>query len=212
MKKHIKDFKLFLESLDFEDSENNNQNPAELIKEGLTKTLSVFIKNEEIMRKDNRFEFVITSTLNSLEDVVKGQVKDDKEMVEYQDLLEEAVTESFSIGKYYMIHESIEEGINKLAEKYEEELIKIKHIIDGEEWKLDMEEETETEDLSTLSQKELEDRINFALDNSDFEEVGKLSKYLESTDYDEMEVSDDEKIDYVEISLLFLDVTKNFLS
>ena len=179
----IKDWKLFLESFD-------NDDDIESMKAGLMKAFGPLFIAEVLMRP--------ISTKSEIEEIADtilvalltgfGNAISDKDFLSDEEKLEMATEFSkySQEGKQIMVDKSFKEGITYVFENFIKYMKSKKEDEEGEGWKKDIVKEDEpTDELKNLSKSELEKLINDALDRQDYEEVKKLSKYLESNQYED---------------------------
>ena len=177
----IKDWKLFLESFD-------NDDDIEMMKAEIIKAFAPLFIAEVLMRpmssKDQLEDMantILVSLLTGFADAIS-----DKDFLSDEDKLEMATEFSkfTQEGKKIMVETSFKDGMIYVFEKFINYIKDKKQQEEGEGWKKSLSKEDETQDeLENLSKSEIQNLIDDALDRDDFDEVRKLSKYLESNQY-----------------------------
>lgn len=177
----IKDWKLFLESFDDDDD-------IEMMKAEILKAFTPLFIAEVLMRpmasKEQLEEMANTMLISLLKGF--GDAISDKDFISHEDKLEMATEFSkfAQEGKKIMVETSFKDGIIYVFEKFINYIKDKKQQEEGEGWKKSLSKEDETQDdLENLSKSEIQNLIDDALDRDDFDEVRKLSKYLESNQY-----------------------------
>jgi hypothetical protein len=179
---NLKNWKLFLESLD-------NSDDIEEMKAKLMEAFAPLFIAEVLMRP--------ISSKEELEDVVNtilmsfltgfGKALEDKNELpnEYKLKMATEFSKFAQEGKKIMIDTSFKDGMIYIFENFINYAKELRDSLDneGDEWKkLASKEETEDE-FEKLSKSEIQKLIDNALDRGDLKEVEKLSKYLESSQY-----------------------------
>lgn len=178
----IKDWKLFLESFDDDDDD------IEMMKAEILKAFTPLFIAEVLMRpmasKEQLEEMADTMLISLLKGF--GDAISDKDFISDEDKLEMATEFSkfAQEGKKIMVETSFKDGMIYVFEKFINYIKDKKQQEEGEGWKKSLSKEDETQDdLENLSKSEIQNLIDDALDREDFDEVRKLSKYLESNQY-----------------------------
>jgi len=177
----IKDWKLFLESFDDDDD-------IEMMKAEIMKAFAPLFIAEVLMRPMSSKEQLEEMANTILVSMLTGfsEAISDKDFLSDEDKLEIATEFSkfAQEGKKIMVETSFKDGIIYVFEKFINYLKDKKQEEEGEGWKKSLSKEDETpDDLENLSKSEIQKLIDDALDRDDFDEVRKLSKYLESNQY-----------------------------
>lgn len=177
----IKDWKLFLESFDDDDD-------IEMMKAEILKAFTPLFISEVLMRpmasKKQLEEMANTMLISLLTGF--GDAISEKDFLSDEDKLEMATEFSkfAQEGKKIMVETSFKDGMIYVFEKFINYIKDKKQQEGGEGWKKSLSKEDETQDdLENLSKSEIQNLIDDALDREDFDEVRKLSKYLESNQY-----------------------------
>ena len=177
----IKDWKLFLESFDDDDD-------IEMMKAEILKAFTPLFISEVLMRpmasKKQLEEMANTMLISLLTGF--GDAISEKDFLSDEDKLEMATEFSkfAQEGKKIMVETSFKDGMIYVFEKFINYIKDKKQQEEGEGWKKSLSKEDETQDdLENLSKSEIQNLIDDALDREDFDEVRKLSKYLESNQY-----------------------------
>lgn len=178
----IKDWKLFLESFDDDDDD------IEMMKAEILKAFTPLFIAEVLMRpmasKKQLEEMANTMLISLLTGF--GDAISEKDFLSDEDKLEMATEFSkfAQEGKKIMVETSFKDGMIYVFEKFINYIKDKKQQEEGEGWKKSLSKEDETQDdLENLSKSEIQNLIDDALDREDFDEVRKLSKYLESNQY-----------------------------
>jgi hypothetical protein len=176
----IKDWKLFLES-------SNNDDDIESMKSELMKAFAPLFIAEVLMRPisdksdlEDIANTILVSLLTGFSDAISNKdfLTDDVKLeiaTEFSKYAQE--------GKEIMVDKSFKEGILYVFENFIKYMKSKSEDEEGEGWKKDIVNDEPTDELENLSKSEIEKLINDALDKGDFQEVEKLSKYLESNQY-----------------------------
>lgn len=183
----IKDWKLFLESFD-------NDDDIEMTKAEILKAFAPLFIAEVLMRPmsskkqlEEMANTILVSLLTGFGDAIS-----DKEFISEEDKLEMATEFSkfAQEGKKIMIETSFKDGIIYVFEKFINYIKDKKQQEEGEGWKKSLSKDETQDELESLSKSEIQNLIDNALDRGDFKEVEKLSKYLESNQYDKTELKE----------------------
>lgn len=187
----IKNWKLFLESNDHddEDIEKTLKRMGEELKQGLyiaftnifVGELFVRLSGGDTEKLSKGVDLIFSTVLESFTDIVYGKDDFDEEL---RDKMIEFLHKSCEDAKQTMLEKSFKAGISHMVDIFVDFLIDYKKVIDseGEDWK-----EEKEKDYSELSKSEINQLIDQALDERDFEKVKFLSQYLkESYDQDVM--------------------------
>lgn len=187
----IKNWKLFLESNDHddEDIEKTLKRMGEELKQGLYIAFTNIFVGELFVRLSGGGEdklskgvdIIFSTVLESFTEIVYSKDNFDEEL---RDKMVEFLHKSCESAKQTMLEKSFKAGISHMVDIFTDFLIDYKKAIDseGEEWKQEKEK-----DYSELSKSEINQLIDQALDDRDFEKVKFLSQYLkESYDQDVM--------------------------
>lgn len=180
----IKNWNLFLESFD------NDDFNFEEIKNQIIKVFAPLFITEALMRPfaskselGQMAQMLLTSLLRGFGDAINS-----KDSIPDEDKLEMATkfSEFVKEGRDIMIDKSFKDGIIFIFEKFINHLKDKKMEQEEEGWKKSLISDDEpTDELENLSKSEIEKLIDDALDRGDFKEVEKLSKYLESNQYED---------------------------
>jgi hypothetical protein len=185
--KRIKNYKLFLESIN--DEEGFKQNVEDL-KNSLYTMLSPIFNKEKIVRTsgetkelENGADALIDILFNMfIHSVNSNQDLDD----EFRDIILDRFEKSLKSARSIFIENSFREGVDKSINFLVEFLDAIKKAQDseGEEWR-----QAKEVSYDDMSKSEINDLIDQALDVRDFEKVKFLSQYLKES----FEMTDDVK-------------------
>lgn len=184
----IKNWKMFLESV-YDDDDDDGK---DRLKKDMLKTFGTFIDNMSEKRPTMSEEEII-EVADSVVEMFTEIFKESVSRRDWPEVIKEKVFDFFikslNLSRETMIKDSFRNGFIHLIDEFTTLLDSLKGNDDeGEEWK--QEKERGYEDLS---KKEIQNLIDIALDNRDFDEVRRLSQYLES--YTEFNIeSDIEKI------------------
>ena len=179
----IKNWNLFLESFDNDDDFN-----FEEIKSQIMKAFAPLFITEALMRPhaskselEQMAQMLLTSLLTGFSDAISS-----KDYIPHEDKLEMATkfSEFAREGRDIMIDKTFKDGILFVFEKFINYLRDKKMEQEGEGWKKSLIKDDEpVDEYENLSKSEIERLIDNALDEGDFKEVERLSKYLESNQY-----------------------------
>ena len=179
----IKNWKLFLESFD------DNDDDLERMKAELVKAFSPLFEMESKIRGKG-FSIRSVSNLEQMANMIEVSLLNvftdalsSREYISDEDKLEM----NFKLGKFVqegrklMIETSFKSGIIYIFEKFVNYIKDRKREEEGEGWKKYLTQDEPKDEFENLSKSELQNLIDDALDRGDFDEVRKLSKYLENT-------------------------------
>ncbi len=183
----IKNWKLFLENFDDDDSNDESKLKAngEQLKTSLKALFGPIFLVEFVVRQTGDTEqlsqgvdMICDVLIKSFKSVLDGKEDFSEEFVE---ILINSFNESIGSAKQIMVEESFSNGIDFMVDKFINTLIEIRKSreSEGEEWR--QEKEVSYEDMT---KSQINDLIDQALDQRDFKRVQFLSKYMkESFDY-----------------------------
>lgn len=177
----IKDWELFLESYDDDDDFDFSK-----IEEEILKAFTPLFISEALMRPiaskselKNMSKMLLTSLLTGFGSAISNKDIPDEYKLEMATKFSQFAKE----GEEIMVNKSFRDGIIYIFGKFVDYLKNKKMEQEGESWKKNIESESESDSLEDLSKSEIQNLIDDALDRGDFDEVRKLSKYLESNQY-----------------------------
>lgn len=177
--KIIKNYKLFLESLN--DDENFKKNVDEL-KNSLYIMLNPIFTMEKIVRTSGdtkELESGADALIEILFNMFIQSVNSNQDLdEEFRDLILREFDKSLKSARSIFIDKSFKEGVDKSINFLVEFLdaIKKSQESEGEEWK-----QAKEVDYEDMSKSEINDLIDQALDVRDFEKVKFLSQYLKES-------------------------------
>lgn len=177
--KIIKNYKLFLESLN--DDENFKKNVDEL-KNSLYIMLNPIFTMEKIVRTSGdtkELESGADALIEILFNMFIQSVNSNQDLdEEFRDLILREFDKSLKSARSIFIDKSFKEGVDKSINFLVEFLDAIKKAqeSEGEEWK-----QAKEVDYEDMSKSEINDLIDQALDVRDFEKVKFLSQYLKES-------------------------------
>jgi hypothetical protein len=183
----IKNWKLFLENFDDDDSNDdaNLKANGEQLKVNLKALFGPIFLVEFVVRQtgdtnqlSQGVDMICDVLIKSFQSVLESKEDFSEEFVE---ILLKSFTNSLESAKEIMIEESFAKGIDFMVDTFINTLMDIKksNDSDGEEWR--QEKEVSYEDMTKT---EINNLIDQALDDRDFTRVKFLSKYIkESFDY-----------------------------
>lgn len=184
----IKNWKLFLESSSNGEEEEELMRNAEELKSSLKRVFSPILSTEEFLRYFQMNDAIKKSVEMIYDGLIGGfNLSIDskfKDQVELADTLKAFFKKTLDRAKIVMIEKSFEEGIDFMIDEY------VKFMIDFVKSQIENSEDEDEDDdwwktspkkdYSQMSKKEIQDLIDDALSDRDFELVHKLAKYLES--------------------------------
>lgn len=186
----IKNWKLFLESSSHGPEEEELKRHAEELKASLKKVFSPILSTEEFLRYFKMNDAIKNSVDMIYEGLIGGfNLSIDSKFQNQAELAETLKTffkKTLDRAKIVMIEKSFEEGIDFMIDEYVKFMIDFvkSQIEDSEDDDKDEDDDwwktSPKKDYSQMSKKEIQDLIDDALSDRDFELVHKLAKYLES--------------------------------
>jgi hypothetical protein len=199
----IKNWKLFLESND--DNDGGIFENTEELKLSLRGLISPLLISELIIRSSGDKQSIVDAV-----DMILGiflrtfvfAVNDKEFSDERKELFIEIFNQSLEDSRDSFINISFIKGIDDIVDNFINKLEKMKKEAESEdeEWR-----EEKEKDYSELSKSELNNLIDNALDNRDFEKVKMLSKYLkESVSVDSKEILENLCYDICELFIKYI--------
>jgi len=170
----IKNWEMFLESFG-DDSERNRA------KKEILGTLKDIIDSEQSFRENlsiKQIDSFLTNFLNQLIDTLSVRLKESEKIPEENsNILYENFKRLIELNKTVMIEESFEIGLSNIVDGILDSIEEFRELSNKEDssWRDPKEVEYEN-----MQKTDIQDLIDDALDRRDFDEVKKLSRYLES--------------------------------
>lgn len=170
----IKNWEMFLESFD-DDSERNRA------KKEILDTLKDIIDSEQSFRESlstKQIDSILTNFLNQLIDTLRVRLEESEKIPEENsNILYENFKRLIELNKPVMIEESFEIGLTNIVDGILDSIEELRELPNKEDssWREPKEVEYEN-----MQKTDIQDLIDDALDRRDFDEVKKLSRYLES--------------------------------
>ena len=204
----IKNWKLFLEN---SSDDNEMINYGNSLKKSLKELYRPFFLNEIMLREFELFDIlkstveeIYNSLLGGFEDSMTDRFTDNPELGE---TIKAYFRKSLDKAKIVMNEKSIEEGVDFMVDEFVKFMIDLKQSLEseGEEWKQEKEK-----DYSEMSQREIQQLIDDALDARDFKKVEFLSQYLKESVSEKLKI----KLEQLskEASELFIEYIMKYFS